>query len=98
MSPTDLAIFVICTLIVYHNFSCVKNFMRKLPSIVFRESCSLSKSGEREGWFWRVEKMESDLESLLEHFFFGLFPKFCDKELYRESPGDALRIPRKTTP
>jgi len=44
--------------------------MRKLPSIVFRESCSLSKSGEREGWFWRVEKMESDLESLLEHVFF----------------------------
>jgi len=31
-------------------------------------------------------------------FFFGLFPKFCEKKLYRESPGDALRIPRKTTP
>jgi hypothetical protein len=71
--------------------------MRKLPSIAFREPCSVSKSGEREGWFWRAEKMESDLESI-GTCFVGLFPKFCDKELYMESPGDALRIPRKTTP
>ena len=97
MSPTDLPIFVICTSIVYHNFPCVKNFMRKLPSIVL-ESCSLSKGGEREGWFWRVEKMESDLESLLEHVFFLVcFLNFVIKS-YIESPGDALRIPRKTTP
>jgi hypothetical protein len=37
--------------------------------------------GEKKRW--------SYLGSLLEHVFLGLFSKFYDKELYRESSGDA---------
>lgn len=37
--------------------------------------------GEKKSW--------SYLGSLLEHVFLGLFSKFYDKELYRESSGDA---------
>ena len=40
------------------------------PNIEFRERYILSISGEREGWFRRTEKMESGLESLLDHNFF----------------------------
>lgn len=29
--------------------------------------------------------------------FLGLFSKFYDKQLYRESSGDDLKIPRKNT-
>ena len=69
--------------------------MRKLPYIAFREPCSFPKSGEPEGWFWRVEKMgdlESDLESLLEHLFLGLFSNLCGKEPCREPLRDARSL------
>ena len=42
------------------------------PNIEFREQYILSISGEREGWFWGAEKMESGLESPLESDFFPL--------------------------
>ena len=89
VSPTDSISSVLYTSMAYHNFPYVKKVMIQLPYIEFRERGSLSINGDREGWFWRTEKMKSGLESLLETDFF--FSKFSNKEPYRGSLANALR-------
>lgn len=32
---------------IYHKFSCMKKFPRKLPHFAFRDPCDLPKSGKR---------------------------------------------------
>ena len=41
-----------------------ENFVREVPYLEFREQCSLSIDGHREGWFEIAKVMEGGLESL----------------------------------
>jgi len=80
--PVNSSIFVHYTPIVYHKNSWENNHIFHLKSHV------VSPKVEWDGWFWRVEKIESSLWSLLDFFFSS---KVSDKESCRES--DALKHP-----